>query len=344
VKKEALLYKRLRGKEVRCETCNRFCRIRDGKLGFCKTRKNVGGRLYTLVYGEISSLSPNPIEKKPLFHFYPGSRALTVGTVSCTFACPFCQNWEISKATLEKFKTSYLPPEDLIELCKRYNCEGTSISFNEPTLLLEYSLDVFKLARKERLYNTFVTNGYFSSKALDLLAKHCDAMNVDLKGDEKFYRNLCKIADPEPIWRNCIEARRKGIHIELTTLIIPGYNDDPNVIRGIARRAADEIGEDTPYHLTRFYPAYEFRDLPPTPIATLEKAREIALEEGLRYVYLGNIPGHPGENTYCANCKELLIERYGMSVIRVNLSKNTCPRCGEEIPLVGEAKVSSPFF
>uniref|UniRef100_A0A7C4P088 AmmeMemoRadiSam system radical SAM enzyme n=1 Tax=Thermodesulfobacterium geofontis TaxID=1295609 RepID=A0A7C4P088_9BACT len=337
--KEALLQERLNG-EVKCLTCERKCIISEGATGFCKTRKNIGGKLYTLVYGEISSLSANPIEKKPLYHFWPGTLALTVGTWSCNFTCPWCQNYEISKAPEMIGKGTYISPENFIEIMKKLNCQGTSISFNEPTLLLEYAVDVFKLAKSYGYYNTYVTNGYMSEKALELLIEAgLDGMNIDIKGDKKVVKLYCN-ADVEKVWRNAKIAKEKGVWVEITTLVIPGVNDDINILKEIAKRIKDELGEETPWHVNRYFPAYEFYRkiyVPPTPIKTLEEGIEIGKDIGLKYVYCGNVPGHKFENTYCPDCGTLLIKRYALSVLEYNISKDKrCPNCKKKIPIVGE--------
>ena len=333
--REGLLQERVReGDKVRCLTCERRCLLPIGGLGWCRTRKNIGGRIYTLVYGLISSLSANPIEKKPLFHFFPGSVALTAGSWSCNFACPWCQNWEISKAEPKssEYGYGYISPEEFVRLARRYRCRGTSISFNEPTLMLEWSLEVFRLARKAGLYNTFVTNGYMTAEALELLIEAgLDAANVDIKGDPAVVRTYCQ-AEVEPIWRNCRLLKEKGIHLELTTLVIPGVNDDGQILRSIAMRIRRELGSETPWHLTAYYPAYRFT-APSTPIATLEWAYALGKEAGLQFVYLGNLPGHPLENTYCPQCGSLLIKRYGLSVQNLKLKGHRCPDCGRELPL-----------
>jgi len=332
--REALLYDKLSMKKVRCNTCNRHCVIVPGKLGFCKTRKNIDGKLYTLEYGLISSIAVNPIEKKPLFHFWPGSDCLTIGSWSCTFTCPWCQNYDISKVPPDPKKSLFLTPEQLVGITIEKGCQGTSMSFSEPTTFLEFSIDVFKLAKKEGLYNTFITNGYFTQEALKLLLKAgCDAFNIDIKGDEEAVKKYCK-ADVEFVWQNVIQAKKKA-WVELTTLIIPGVNDDEECLRGIARRISEEVGEETPWHISRYYPQYKFT-APPTPEKTLEKAFRIGKEEGLKFIYVGNIPGHR-ENTYCPNCGKLLIERFGFSILEYNITKDKkCPECGERIPLIGK--------
>ena len=304
----------------------------EGQRGWCRTRENHEGQLVTLIYGNVSSLSANPIEKKPLFHFYPGSVALTAGSWSCNFDCPWCQNWEISKSPPQGGR--FMSPKEFVAETVRRRCQGTSISFNEPTLSLEWSLEVFELARARGLYNTFVTNGYMTPQALRLLVEAgLDAMNVDVKGDAKAVRKYCR-ADVEAVWRNCRAAKEAGVWIEITTLVIPAVNDGEDSLRGIARRIRDELGPETPWHLSRYYPAYRFT-APPTPVHTLERAHEIGREEGLEFVYLGNVPGHPYENTYCPDCGTLLIARRGLWVSENRLQGGRCPNCGHPIPGVG---------
>ncbi len=346
--REALLYEK-HAETVQCRTCERLCEIPPGGMGFCRTRENVEGRLYTLEYGDISTLSANPIEKKPFFHFYPGSYALTAGSWSCNFACPWCQNCDISKVPPNPRACSYLSPQSFVKIMRDERCQGTSISFNEPTLLFEYSLDLFDLAKKEGYYNTYVTNGYMTSEALKLLAEHgLDAANFDIKGDSDAVRKYCG-ADVEKVWRNIGDAHMLGVHVETTTLVIPGVNDDEECLRGIAGRIRREVGEATPWHVTQYHPAYKAREtgLHPTrtPAKTLEDAWRIGKEEGLNYVYVGNILGHRLEDTYCHNCAKLLIKRFGFDVVGYLVSPgNRCPRCGVRIPIVGRyVRVPSAF-
>jgi pyruvate formate lyase activating enzyme len=286
----------------------------------------------TLTYGSVSSLSANPIEKKPLHHFYPGSVALTAGSWGCNFGCPWCQNWDISKSPSGKGR--YVSPEDFVKTALARGCRGTSISLNEPTLSLEWSLDVFRLAKGAGLYNTYVTNAYMTTQALDLLVDAgLDAMNVDIKGDAQAVRKHCKGIEVDKVWRNCRHARQSGVHVEITTLVIPGVNHTEGVLGGIARRIHDDLGPDTPWHLSGYYPAYRFH-APPTPLSALERGWEMGMEEGLHFVYLGNVPGHRLENTYCPGCKELLIERRGLTVMQSRLLETSCPACGRNVPVV----------
>lgn len=272
--KESILYERINGK-VRCNTCERSCEIPSDKSGFCKTRKNIDGKLCTIEYGDISSISANPIEKKPFFHFYPGSHAFTIGSWSCNFTCPWCQNFGISKTPPDLKRSNYLSPQKFIKLMKEEKCKGTIISFNEPILLFEYSLDIFNLAKKKVYYNTYVTNGYIAQEALKLLVEHgLNAANFDVKGYKKTVEKYCSV-DVEKIWRNIREAKRSGVHIEITTLVIPSVNDDEECLRSIAHRIKRETDEDTPWHITQYYPAYKALEIGlypfRRPVETLEK-------------------------------------------------------------------------
>lgn len=318
------------GRRVRCLTCERRCEIVAGGLGWCRTRRHRDGALATLVYGAVSSLSANPIEKKPLYHFYPGTLALTSGAWSCNFGCPWCQNHHISKVAPDRGR--YLSPEDFVSQAAGLGCRGTSISFNEPVLSLEWSLDVFRLARARDLYNTCVTNGYMTPQALQLLVEAgLDAMNVDVKGDAQAVRRYCRGIDVEKVWRNCRLALELGVHLEITTLVIPGVNDRDEVLRGIAERIAAGLGPDVPWHVSGYYPAYRFT-APPTPVETLERAWRTGREAGLSFVYLGNAPGHRLENTYCPACEALLIERRWLRLVASRLDRGRCPDCGRQTP------------
>ncbi len=317
---------------VRCLTCERRCVIPPSGVGWCRTRENRDGRLVTLTYGAVSSLSANPIEKKPLYHFYPGSVALTAGSWSCNFACPWCQNWEISKSPPSGGR--FFSPARFVAEAINRGCQGASISFNEPTLSLEWSLEVFRLARQAGLYNTFVTNGYMTEEALRRLARAgLDGMNVDVKGDAEAVRTYCQ-ADVEVVWRNLRLAQELGIWVEVTTLVIPGVSDDAGVLRDIARRILDELGPYTPWHVTRYHPAYRF-DIPPAPVQVLEQARSQALDLGLRYVYIGNVPGHFAANTYCPTCGRMLVERWGVWTETDMTQNGRCPDCGEMMSGIG---------
>lgn len=330
--KEALLYEKTDGK-VRCKTCEKACAIAKDQLGFCRTRKNIGGKIFTLIYGDISSINVDKIEKKPFFHFHPGSNTMTVGSWGCNFSCGWCQNFGISKMAENVGTGDYISPENLVKLAEKYKCQGISISYNEPILLLEYSIDVFKLAKKRNLYRTYVSNGYMTSDALKAVVESgLEAMNVDIKGDREFVKKYCG-ADDEKVWRNVKEAKKLGVWIELTTLVIPGFNDSDKSLRYIAKRIAS-IDKNIPWHVSRFYPAYKFEHVSITPNETLEKAYNIGKEGGLKFVYVGNILGNKLESTYCPNCNEMLIERHGFDVLNYRIKDGKCPKCKEKISMV----------
>jgi pyruvate formate lyase activating enzyme len=342
--KESPLYEELAGGEVRCGVCERRCFLHPGQLGFCKTKKNVNGKLYTLVYGDINAMSANPIEKKPFFHFYPGSIALTFSTWSCNFTCPWCQNWTLSKTSPNPWKTEYISPRKMVDIALRQECNGISVSFTEPTLLFEYSLDVFPLAREKGLYNNFVSNGYMTDEALKMLKEAgMNAIKFDLKGDEESVKAHCN-ADVNVVWRNVRRAKELGMHVEVVNLVITSVNDDEACLRSTILRHLKEAGPDVPLHFTQYYPAYKFTK-PKTTVKTLEKAYNMAKAEGVRYPYIGNVPGHEYENTYCPECGELLIKRWSFSVVKYKITpRNACPKCGEHIPITGRYVRSKGLF
>ena len=329
----AALQQRTEGK-VRCLVCERRCLLVEGGRGWCRTRVNRDGILYTLTYGAVSSLAENPIEKKPFYHFYPGSRALTAGSWGCNFGCPWCQNWDISKTTPPE-TGRFLSPEAFVRETLRQGCQGTSISFNEPTLSFEWARDVFRLARARGLYNTFVTNGYMTAAALDALARAgLDAMNVDIKGDAAAVWKYGRGVDAEKVWERCRQAREVRLHLEITLLVIPGVNDDDVSLAGTARRIVVELGPETPWHVSGYLPAYRFT-APPTPVATLERAIRLGRREGLQHLYIGNVASHRYDNTYCPGCSALLVERHGLQLVRNAVVGGRCPRCQREIAGVG---------
>lgn len=339
--RETLLYEPLSDGAVRCGTCERRCLIRPGRRGFCGSRENRDGRLYTLTYGDLSSISANPIEKKPLFHYWPGSKALSAGSWGCSLRCVYCQNYFLSMTDADPFRCSYMSPENFVDLAVRKGAQGLSFTFNEASsTLLEYMIDCFKLARERGLYCNLNTNGYMTLEALRALREAgLDSLCIDIKGDGEFYRRFCNGGDVEVVWRNAGEAKRMGLHVEMVNLVIPGGNDSEECIEEIIQRTKNELGPETPLHFTRFYPAYRAREYGLsriTPVERLERAREKAREGGLDYVYIGNVPGHPGENTYCPECGSLLIQRYIFSILKYRVTEDRrCPECGREILIVG---------
>jgi len=333
--REALLYEKVRGSKVRCNLCERRCLIGEGATGFCRTRANIGGRLYTLVYGDLSALESRPIEIKPFFHFWPGSTALTFSTWSCNFKCPWCQNWTLSRVTPDPPSATYIPPEHVIRVAKANGDEGTCVSLNEPTLLFEYSLDVFQMAKENGLYNTYVSNGYMTLRALELLkSAGLDAIKIDIKGDDQVMKKY-NSAQVDIVWRNARKAKDMGLHVEIVYLVITGVTDQEDMMAEVIRRHLKELGPEVPLHFTRYFPAYEF-PAPPTSIRKLEVAYKMAREMGIEFPYIGNVAGHPFENTYCPECGELLIRRYGIRIIRYRITEDKkCPKCKREIPIAG---------
>ena len=333
--REAMLYEKLADSTVRCNVCQWRCVIRPAKSGLCQVRKNTDGVLYILNYAEVSSVAVDPIEKKPLFHFHPTSMAFSIGGWGCNFHCKHCQNWDISCQTPWENKrgSKQISPEESVALTKRYGCEGIAWTYNEPGIWLEYTLDAAKLAKAEGLYTVYVTNGYSTPEALDTIGPYLDAWRVDVKGfSDAFYRQLAKISQ----WRGILEvaemAQKKwGMHVEVVTNIIPTMNDDDEQLEGIATWIRDRLGELTPWHVTRFYPHHNLQHLPPTPVATIEHAYSIGQKAGLRFIYVGNLHGHSGENTTCYSCGRIVVQRMGYQTEPVGLDGSRCRFCGAEL-------------
>ena len=340
MEKEAVLYEKLSGGRVRCHICQWRCLINPGKMGVCRMRINRDGSLYTMNYGEVSSATADHIEKKPLFHFFPGTFAFSLGTWGCNFHCKHCQNWEISCVGIPA-SSQYLSPEREIELAKKYNCAGIAWTYNEPSVWFEYTLDSAKLAKENGLYTAYVTNGYLSPEALDTIGPWLDAWRVDIKGfSDGFYRELAKV----PHWRGILDVAKRakekwGMHVEVVTNVIPTMNDDEEQLNGIAAWIRDELGELTPWHVTRFYPMHDLDYLPATPVSTLEKAYQIGKKAGLKFVYLGNVPGHEYENTTCYSCGKLNVRRVGYDTQVVGLDDSKCKFCGSELNFTTKLKM-----
>lgn len=335
--KEAILYEKLKDKKVKCGVCRHRCVIAEGKHGYCGTRLNKAGTLYTLIYNRVSSIHTDPIEKKPLFHFYPGSICMSLGTLGCNFRCPGCQNWEISHAFVDEkvAGTQQLTPQASIDLSLRHNCKGISWTYNEPTIWLEYTLDGARLAKEKGLYTVYVTNGYITPEALELMSPYLDAFRVDIKGfSSQAYKKISSVDALEGVLDSTKLAKHKyGMHVECVTNVTPTINDDEDELKNMAKWICKELGPETPWHVTRFYPYLDLSHLSTTPISKLEKVRKIGIESGLYYVYMGNIPGHEGENTYCHKCGHLLIKRDGFLITKFDLKAKKCPKCGTEVAL-----------
>ena len=330
-----MLYEELSGGRVQCNLCHRRCVISEGSTGFCRVRRNVGGRLYSLVYGKAVAANVDPIEKKPLYHYRPGSAVMSIATVGCNFRCRFCDNWAISQE--EEVVGKSLPPERVVELAVKHGCEGVSYTYTEPTVFFEYAYDSARLAKGRGLFNTFVTNGYMTPEAVRAIAPYLDAATVDFKGsgNPRFYRELMSVPSPEPIFETLREMRAHGIFVEVTDLIVTRYGDSLDDVYELASRVREVLGPYTPFHVLRFHPDYELIDVPPTPIEVLERAAERAMDAGLKHVYVGNVPGHRLEHTYCPNCGRVVIERHGYYLASWSVEGGRCAHCGFELNIVG---------
>jgi pyruvate formate lyase activating enzyme len=328
--KEALYYEKLNNNLVKCELCPWLCNIQPNNRGICGVRQNLKGKLYSLVYARPCAVHVDPIEKKPLYHFMPGARAFSIATIGCNFFCGFCQNWQISKADVANVEKEYdeLAPERAVELCKKEKCNIISYTYTEPTIFYEYMLDIAKVAKKQGIKNTIVSNGYINEAPLKELCKYIDGANIDLKGfTDEFYRKICK-GKLEPVLNTLKTLRREGVWLEITNLLVPGLNDDFKKIEEMSEWISKELGKDVPLHFSRFHPDYKITDAEPTPMETLEKARKIA-EEYLNYVYIGNVAGE--SNTICPKCESVVIRRNMLSLIENKLVKGKCFKCGKII-------------
>jgi pyruvate formate lyase activating enzyme len=334
--KEAMLYEKLENNRVRCHLCAHRCTIADGKMGICQVRENRDGTLYTLVYGRTISQNVDPIEKKPLFHFYPGSRSYSIATPGCNFRCQWCQNWEISQMPHERhFIAGYeATPEQIASDAQRAGCRTIAYTYTEPTVFFEYAYDTARLAHDAGLANIYVTNGYMTGEMLETFRPYLNATNVDLKAfRDETYRKYVG-ARLQPVLDSLKKIKALGIWLEVTTLVIPGINDDSEEIKDVVDFVKQELGVDTPWHISRFFPHYKMKDVPLTPITTLRRAQEIGLEAGLHYVYLGNVSDE--SNTFCPGCGRLLIRRLGFNVTENHIGPDgSCPDCGTSVAGVG---------
>jgi len=329
---EALFYKPEAGK-VRCSLCNHHCLIAPGVRGICGVRENVDGKLMTLVYGKLIAENVDPIEKKPLYHFLPGSLSYSIATVGCNFRCEFCQNWEISQRGKNggEIVGRNVRPEEVVSAALEAGCSSISYTYTEPTIFFEYAYDVAKLAVNKKLKNVFVSNGYTTLEALDTIKPYLHANNVDLKSfSDSFYQKICG-ARLEPVLETLKWHAKNKIWLEVTTLLIPGKNDSKEELRQIAEFIRNELGDFIPWHISRFYPHYKMNGEPPTPHQSIINAYKLGKEVGLKYVYTGNIPHENAENTYCPKCSELLIERFGFNVVKNKIKDGRCPNCAETI-------------
>ena len=328
--------KPLAGKVVQCLLCPRGCMISSGKRGYCEVRENRGGRLYTLVYGNPCAIHIDPIEKKPFFHVLPGTLSFSIATAGCNLDCTFCQNWEISQEVPEKTYNFRLPPAMAVRLAQENQCASIASTYVEPTIFFEYMYDTSVLAKKQGVLSVCHSNGYMNPQPLAELCGYLAAACIDLKGfTEDFYQEMTE-GSLQPVLNTIKTLHSKRIHVELVNLMIPTKNDDMEVVRWMCLWIKKELGPDVPLHFSRFTPQYKLRNLPPTPVETLERARGVALALELEYVYVGNVPGHPGENTSCPHCKKILIARRGYSILANYVVKGRCKYCGKRIPGIWE--------
>ena len=333
--REASLFEKLEKRKVKCHVCAHECTIADGKRGICGVRENRGGTLFTLIYNTVSSEAVDPIEKKPLYHFLPGTLSYSQGTIGCNFRCSHCQNWTISQVELEQADIMEITPEESVARALALDCASISWTYNEPTIWHEFTYDSARLAHKAGLKTVYVTNGYITEDALRDISPYLDAFRVDIKAfNDEFYRETCR-AHLQPVLDSSVVARELGMHIEVINLVIPGKNDDLKEIRDLIEWVHDNLGPQTPVHFTRFYPMYKMKDASPTPVATLEKAWQMAKDAGMEYPYVGNVAGHEYENTYCPRCGTLLIDRSRFQIAKNVITEDKkCPDCGYGIAVV----------
>jgi len=319
------------GSNVKCKLCPHECILRPGERGRCRTRENVNGVLYNQAYGNPCTLHVDPVEKKPLFHFLPGSRALSVAIAGCNFRCKYCQNWSISQKRPEDTTNYDLMPEDLVNTCVKEACESIAYTYSEPNAFYEYVLDSARIASQRGVRNLWITNGYLNTKPLKDLCKYLSAANVDLKGfSEEFYNQVCE-GTLQPVLNTLKTLKKEGVWFEVTNLVIPGYNDDLEEVKSMCEWLVSNVGPSYPVHFSRFSPSFKLLRVPPTPVKTLEACRDAGLRAGLEYVYVGNVPGHPAENTYCPNCERIVVGRRGFTITENNLVNGACAHCGHKI-------------
>lgn len=347
--REAQWYEALGVERVRCKLCPWFCVLEPGHIGFCGVRENRNGKLVTLVYGLVSSMGIDPIEKKPLYNFYPGASIVSISTVGCNFKCPWCQNWSISQSQPSRTTLDYLEPEKVVKIMKKYEVPFLAFTYNEPFIWYEYVLDVARLVKREGGFNVLVTNGYVNAEPLEELVKYIDAANVDIKSfNNETYLKIIK-GKLDAVLTATSLMKERGVHVEITYLIVPNINDRIDEFAQMVKWHLDVLGPDTPLHISRFYPAYKFIDRSPTSIETLTLFWKSARNEGLRYVYVGNVPGHSGEYTYCPSCGKPVIRRVGYDIIEWNLTPvdNRCKFCGAKVAITGykwAGRRSIPYY
>lgn len=330
--REARHYQALENQEVQCLLCPRRCLLAPGQRSFCRARENKAGKLMTLVYGNPCAVHVDPIEKKPFFHFLPATQVLSIATAGCNLRCKFCQNWQISQSKPEETVNFSITPQQIIQAALHNKYPSIAFTYTEPTIFFEYMFDTVKLAKEKGLMNTYRSNGFINPNPLKELCKYMDAANIDLKGFTDKYYNEMSLAWIEPVKNTLKTLKKEGVHLEITTLIITNKNDDLKIIKKMCEWIKKELGDDVPLHIARFYPHYQLAYLSSPPVHILETLREVAFSAGLKYVYIGNVPGHSGENTYCHNCSKIIIKRFGFKVLENNINDGKCNFCKQPIP------------
>ena len=330
--REAQFYEKQSEKSVKCKLCPRECVVGDRERGYCGVRENRGGTYYTLVHSRVASAHIDPIEKKPLFHFRPGTQVFSLATAGCNVNCKFCQNWEISQVLPEQVRSEFMPPEKVASLARDYSCGAIAYTYSEPVIFTEYVLDCARAGRELRVPSVVITNGAIQEAPLKKVCASVDAIKIDLKAfSEKYYQEVVN-GKLKPVLDSLLIIRHSGVWLEIVYLVVPAHNDGDAEFRDLARWIKQNLGPDVPIHFTRFYPEYLLKNLPPTPLDTLERAKKIADAEGLHFVYIGNVPGNPAENTYCPKCRKAVVERAGFVVTQNRLHKGRCPDCQTQIP------------
>jgi pyruvate formate lyase activating enzyme len=334
---EARFYQKLANRKIKCKLCPRECTVGDKERGYCGVRENRGGTYYTLVHSRMAAAHVDPVEKKPLFHYLPGSVAFSLGTAGCNVNCKFCQNWEISQSRPEQIPAEYAPPHRVAELAKQYDCPTIAFTYSEPVVFAEYLMDTADAGHQAGIRSIVVSNGYMQEESLKAAYGKMDAVKIDLKAFSESYYQKVVTGQLKPVLETLVTLRKMGKWTEIVYLVLPTLNDSDQEFRGLAQWIKANLGPDVPLHFTQFHPQYLMKNLPITPVPTLERAKAIADAEGLHFVYIGNVPGHPAQNTYCPKCKRMLVERVGFTASKMLIRKNSCTFCQQPIPGIWHA-------
>ena len=329
---EARFYEKLPNKKIKCKLCPRECTVGDRERGYCGVRENRGGTYYTLVHSRVCAMNIDPVEKKPLFHYLPGTVAFSLATVGCNVNCKFCQNWDISQARPEQVAARYLPPKKIAELAAQNHCPTIAYTYSEPVVFSEFLMDAADAGHEAGIRSIVVSNGYIQEKALRAAYGKMDAVKIDLKSFSESYYQKVVTGELKPVLETLVTLRKMGKWTEIVYLVVPTLNDNDVEFRGLSRWVKENLGADVPVHFTQFHPDYLLKNLPITPVATLERAHDIASAEGLHFVYIGNVPGHPAENTYCPKCRRVLVQRVGFEIRTMQIHHGACSYCGQSIP------------